>query len=321
MRILFVTSNRLGDAVLSTGVLGALMDRHPHARFTVVAGPIPSPLFETAPQVDRVVPMAKRKRAGHWLHVWRSLIGTRFDKVVDLRESGLGYVLGCFRVHRSVTKKPGQHAVEEAATILDLDPVPTPRLWISNADRQTARELTGQATHKAPLLIIGPTANFAGKQWPIDRFKDLAQRLTSADGPCPDASIGVLGAAHERDQALPLLKDPALSCIDLVGKPSLGVVAALLEQATLYVGNDSGLMHMAAALNRPTLGIFGPSDPDRYSPYGAHAAAVLPTKPWLDVWRDFFERGMPAEEVMQGVSVDAAYEAACSLLQAREDVA
>jgi len=315
LHILFVTSNRLGDAVLSTGVLGALAERYPGADVTVLCGPIPAPLFHGAPNVARIVPFRKRRYGLHWLKAWHTLVGVHYGLVVDMRESALGYLLGSWRVKRRVVDGGDLHAVEEAASILGLAPAPAPRLWVEDAAR---RETARWIDPERPLLAIGPTANFAGKQWPIQGFQAVARRLSAPDGALPGAQVAVFGAANEREQALPLIQDPNLAILDLVGRPSLGEVAALLERAALFIGNDSGLMHMAAAVGCPTVGIFGPSNPTRYRPYGPNAVAVTPDRDWIEVWRDFFERGKPAEEIMLGVDPDRVSAAAGDLLARRE---
>jgi len=311
LHILFVTSNRLGDAVLSTGVLNALAERYPAAEITVVCGPIPAPLFHSAPNITRVVPMAKRRRGLHWLKAWATLIGTRFHMVIDMRASALGYFLGSLKVHRRKHLDGGHHAVEEAASVLGLSPPPAPRLWIEDVAR---RSIDRRLDTSRPLLAIGPTANFAGKQWPIQGFQAVARHLTGTGGPLAGAQVAVLGASHEREQALPLIEDPALDCLDLVGGPSLGEVAAVLDRSELYLGNDSGLMHMAAAAGTRTVGVFGPSDPTRYGPYGSKSRAVAPDRDWVELWRDYYQRGKSAEEVMCGVTLDMVIAAAEELL-------
>jgi ADP-heptose:LPS heptosyltransferase len=91
----------------------------------------------------------------------------------------------------------------------------------------------------------------------------------------PDARIVVLGAGEERQDALPLLAGlPRNRTIDLMGRADLLTAYAVLQHAYLFVGNDSGLMHLAAAARVPTLGLFGPSSETRYGPWGPHARAV-----------------------------------------------
>ena len=93
MRILFVTATRIGDAILSTGLLSHLIDRYPHARFTVASGPAAAPLFEAMPALERVIPLRKRRLSLHWLELWQQCATRRWDLVIDLRRSALSWCL------------------------------------------------------------------------------------------------------------------------------------------------------------------------------------------------------------------------------------
>jgi ADP-heptose:LPS heptosyltransferase len=91
--ILFVTATRIGDAVLSSGLIRRLAEEIPQARFTVVAGPLAAPLFQDIPGLDRVIPMPKAKSGMHWFYLWNQVRGRRWGLVVDMRGSGLARVL------------------------------------------------------------------------------------------------------------------------------------------------------------------------------------------------------------------------------------
>src|SRR5260370_1337913 len=93
MRILFVTATRIGDAVLSTGLLSHLIGRFPGARLTVAAGPVAAPLFEAVPGLDRLIVLRKRRFSLHWLALYPPTLGRRWDLVVDLRGSALALLL------------------------------------------------------------------------------------------------------------------------------------------------------------------------------------------------------------------------------------
>ena len=86
-RILFITSTRIGDAILNSGVLQHLIDTHADARITVACGPLAAPLFRATPKVERVIVMKKQKGGGHWLTLWRQSVSHRWDVVVDMRGS------------------------------------------------------------------------------------------------------------------------------------------------------------------------------------------------------------------------------------------
>jgi heptosyltransferase-3 len=113
--------------------------------------------------------------------------------------------------------------------------------------------------------------------------------------------------------AAPLLDSiPEARRLDLIGQP-LPVAAACIARSTLYVGNDSGLMHIAAATGTPTLGLFGPSPDARYGPWGAHCAAVRTRESYRElVTAPDFDH-LSQKSLMTGLSVDDAYAALANL--------
>jgi ADP-heptose:LPS heptosyltransferase len=272
MRILFITSNRIGDAILSTGLLDHLLQSAPGARVTVAAGPAAAPLFAATPGVERVIALAKRRLAGHWLGLWWYGVRRLWDLVVDLRGSALGWFLPA---RRQLVLRPDDrlHRVVHLAGLVGRagDP-PAPHVHTGPEHRAVAERLI---PGDRPVLAVGPTANWGGKQWPIERFVSMVATVTGPEGILPGARVAVFGAASERPMAAPLLDGlPPERSIDLVGKVDLLTAAACLERCALYVGNDSGLMHLAAATGIPTLGLFGPSRETLYGPWGVQAASV-----------------------------------------------
>src|SRR6185437_6483012 len=203
MRILFVTGTRIGDAVLSTGLLAHLVERHPGARFTIVAGPEAAPLFAAVPGKERVIALAKQRLSLHWLALYRRVAWPSWDIVVDLRGSALAFLLRA-RERRMMGKGAAEeHRVRQLARLFGLEPPPAPQLWTAPEHEARAAALLPPG---APVLAIGPAANWPGKQWPAERFAELALRLTGPGGPLPGARVAVLAAAHERAQAAPLLR-------------------------------------------------------------------------------------------------------------------
>jgi heptosyltransferase-3 len=269
MRILFVTSNRLGDAVLSTGLLDHLIHTHPRARITVACGPVAEGVFARMPNRERTIVLDKRPYSLHWLPLWACAATTLWDLVVDIRGSALAWTVLARR--RAVMRRSSGHKVAQLGAVLSLDPPPMPVMWTAPEDRARAAALLSS---ERPVIGLGPTANWAPKVWPADRYAALFNAL--AAGVLPDAVPVVFAGpgTAERAMAAPLLA--ALpDAIDLVGKLTLPEVAACLARCTLFVGNDSGLMHLAAAAGAPTLGLFGPTPAHEYSPTGPRAAAVL----------------------------------------------
>lgn len=304
MHILFVTATRIGDAVLSTGLLSYLVERYPDARLTIGAGPVAAPLFETVPRLDRIIVIDKQRYGLHWLKLYARVAGRRWDLVVDMRGSALAYLV--FARERRVRGK-GTHdepRVVQLGRLFGLDPPPSPRLWISAKQDEAAARLVPAG---GAVLAVGPAANWRGKTWRAARFAELVQRLTAPVGVLPGARVAVLAAAHERAQAAPVLDAVAPERrVDLVGRTDLLTAAAVLRRCALFIGNDTGLMHISAAVGVPTVGLFGPSPATHYAPWGLRTAVAQTERSWHSLMSapDFDFR--TTDTLMDGLSVDAA---------------
>jgi heptosyltransferase-3 len=291
MRILFVTSNRLGDAVLSTGLLDHLIRTYPAARITVACGPVAADVFRRMPNLERIVVIAKQPFGRHWLPLWRMAVTRWWDLVVDIRGSALSWLIPAR--HRAVMRPSTGPKTVQLARVLGLHQVPLPVVWFSAEDDARA---SGLLPPGRPVIVLAPTANWAPKVWPAERFVSLFQRL--AAGPVPGAVAVVVAGPGQAEAAMaePVLR--ALpGAIDAIDRLSLPEIAALLSRSGLFVGNDSGLMHLAAASGVPTLGLFGPTDAAEYGPAGRCATALA-----------------GRDATMASISVDAAMQAAVRLL-------
>jgi len=291
MRILFVTSNRLGDAVLSTGLLDHLIRAHPAARITVVCGPVAEGVFARMPNHERTIVLDKRPYSLHWLPLWAGAATTLWDLVVDIRGSALAWMVPTRR--RAVMRRRSGHKIDQLGAVLDLAPAPLPVMWTAPEDRAHAAALLPAGR---PFIGLGPTANWGPKVWPADRYAALFDAL--ANGPLSGAVPAVFAGPGEVERAMADRLLTALpEAVDLVGRLTLPEVAACLARCALFVGNDSGLMHLAAAAGTPTLGLFGPTPAHEYAPAGPRAAAVL-----------------SKTERMEDLSVASAVEAATRLI-------
>ena len=313
MRLLFITSTRIGDAVLSTGLLNHLLERHPAARVTVACGPQAAPLFAGLPNLERVIPMQKGRHALHWRRLWRAVWRIRWDMVVDLRGSALPWLLRAGERHLFRPAAEPVHRVRQLADLFDLAEPPMPRLWTSaEHDAEAARLIPADR----PVLALGPTTNWRAKTWRAENFVALAERLTGPDGILPNARIAVFGAPEERPAAEPVLDGlPGERLIDLVGRLDLLTAYACLERCALYVGNDSALMHLAAAAGIPVVGLFGPSPEANYAPWGWRAVVVRTPQSYATIFPENFDH-RASDSLMDGLTVDAA-EAGARRLWAR----
>lgn len=272
MNVLFITSTRIGDAVLSTGLLNHIIAEYPTSQITLVCGPLPKSLFEGFPNITRIIPLKKKKRHGHWVDLWKQVVGTKWDMVVDLRNSAVSRLIRadqryCFGGHIDKNK----HKVEQIAQVMGLSHAPAPTLYMTEAQRTFAENFI--PNDAKTVIAVGPSANWIGKTWPPDNFIEIVTWLTREGGLFPGAHVAVFAAPGEEAQALPVLQSvPEDRRIDGIAKGTPGEVAATISQCDFYIGNDSGLMHIAAATGVPTIGVFGPSYPHIYAPWGPHTA-------------------------------------------------
>jgi lipopolysaccharide heptosyltransferase III len=310
MHILFVTATRIGDAVLSTGLLSYLIERHPSARLTIAAGPIAAPLFEAVPGLERLVVIEKRPWSLHWLPLYAAVVTRRWDLVVDLRGSVLAWLLRAGSRRVMAKGDAREHRVRQLARLFDLNPPPRPRLWTTPGHDRAAGALVPPG---GPVLAIGPAANWRGKQWRAERFAELARRLTASNGPFAGARVAVFAAGHERAQAEPLLAAiPLRRRIDLVGQLDLLTAADALQRCALFIGNDTGLMHIAAAVGTPTLGLFGPSPIEQYAPWGGRTAVARTADSPDTMFPPGFDH-RTTDTLMDSLSVEAAESAVYQL--------
>ena len=296
-QILFITATRLGDAVLSTGALEHLAKTWPDAQFTIACGPVAAGLFARFPRLARVIVVEKKPFDLHWAALWWQVGRQTWDLVVDLRGSALSLTLRAGqRMIMRGGRRPG-HRLGHIAGALGLAAPQLPVIWTAPADRSRADILLPAGE---PVIGLGPTANWPEKMWPADRFVSLAAGLALR---MPGARFAVFGGPGmaERAAAAHLIGELSGS-LDLVGNLTLPQAAACLARCVLFVGNDSGLMHLAAAAGAATVGLFGPTPASEYAPSGRRTVAVLAD-------------GEPGRSPMDRLPVEAVLWAAFDLLE------
>ncbi len=274
MKILFITATRLGDAILSTGLLDYMLRVWPQARVTVACGTLPASIFEGFPNVVKIIPMKKNPMNGHWVDLWKQTVGTNWDVVVDLRNSAVSRLIFAKKRHVFGARKgEALHKVEQAAYLMKLEEPPAPKLHFTDAQKKFGKSMVPE--FGGMVLAVGPSANWIGKTWPAENYIQVIKKLTATDGLMPGARVAVFAAQGEEEQARPVLESiPPNRRIDGIAKGNPAEVGAAIARCDLYIGNDSGLMHTAAAAGVPVLGLFGPSYPHLYAPWGDNTGYV-----------------------------------------------
>jgi len=205
------------------------------------------------------------------------------ELVRGLLASGVGEIL-------SATARPPEgaavHASEHLAAALrprtGAVPAPMPLLEISSATRAHARELLARSgLEPQRFMAIHPGSGGTRKNWPAERFAELAS------GARRELGLGIavlLGPAElDREEARPDPREALAPVADAVFEsPRLPLLAGLLAEAAVYVGNDSGVSHLAAAASAPTIAIFGPTDPAVWAPRGGRVRVLRDPSGELD---------------------------------------
>jgi ADP-heptose:LPS heptosyltransferase len=319
MRILFNSLTYFGDVVLSTGLLGQLVDSYPEARFTIACGKAAAPLLTEVPRLERLIPITKKKASLHWLDIWLPAAPHVWDIVLDLKGSSLAYLLMAKkRLVFWPRHATGAERTTEWAHLLGLEQLPTPRVWIGERHDAQARALLGDGP---PVIAIGPTASWAPKMWPGDRFAELCMRLTAPDGILPGARIAFLGTKEDTEKVPGLYEGlPQDRIIDLFGRTDLLTAAAVIKHAAFYIGNDSGPLHLSVAVDTPGLGLvgpspglFGPPDPPYVAPWAKKIALARTTLSFEEMISAPDYDRHTVGNLMGTLTVDAAEEAAREL--------
>ncbi len=335
-RVLVHAPNWLGDAVLALPAMSAIRRHFPGAHLAV-AGPAPvAALMREVTDVvpDEVIEVPSARRAAMTaIRDGRFDVGilfpNSFQSAWDLRRAGVGERWGFStsargllltkRSERERSRAASHHSDYFRALVrglgIDVDGRP-PRVSVTDATRAKTDALL--ATHRVPpdakLIGLAPGAAYGeAKQWPPDRVAAVVARLVRERG----ATCLVLGAAHDRVAARAIeswlrahAPDTVSRMIDLAGRTSVSGLVGLTARCDAFVSNDSGAMHVAAAMNRPVIAIFGPTDERSTRPVGDHT--VLTAKVFC---RPCMLRDCPIDHrCMKRISVDQVFDAVASAL-------
>jgi len=266
--ITLVRAGALGDTVLTLPAVQALRDRYPNAHLTVIGYPASWEIAGS--MVDEVLSVDRADLAGLLAGTPVPALISRLalvDLLVLWTQQDRGSMLPPTAkpeiISASPYPPPGIHASAWLLQTLALpdDTLAGFRLDFDGAERAEATSVL-RALHLSRPVMLHPGAGAHWKRWPAERFADLADTLERqgrqvllVKGPADVESIEAVQAHASRPY--PVLREP-----------SLRRLAALLAQCSLFVGNDSGVTHLAAITGVPTVALFGPTDPANWAPLG-----------------------------------------------------
>ncbi|MDM7923062.1 MAG: lipopolysaccharide heptosyltransferase II [Pyrinomonadaceae bacterium] len=297
MKILVRGTNWIGDAVMSIPALRELRRSFPEAHITLHTRAWAEGIFRDAEYIDDILAFEESgSNFRTMLRQAKELRKRRFDLAVlfpnsyrsaaIVRLAGIPRRFGYSKEGRGMLLtdalrvpewKDKRHEVYYYLNIVEAVKAaygvsggeaiePELSLGVSDARIEEARSLFSSfgLRGEGPLIALGPgSTNSMAKRWPAERFAQLADALVNDTG----ASVAVLGSKQETDVAAEVAAHANAPIIDLAGKTDLAQVTAILKMADLFVSNDMGLAHIAAAVGTPTIVIFGPTNPVTTRPF------------------------------------------------------
>ena len=343
MKILVRATNWVGDAILALPALRALRAKWPEAELTVLARPYVADLYRGQQVADRLLPYdvrgehrgwRGRERLAHELRGYRFDLAILFQNAFDAAwlawRAGIPERVGYARDVRSLlltraipVPRPGEISAHEQFYYLELlrragwldalrgeEHIP---LLVSEAQRRHAAEalLEAGARPQALRVAIGAGASYgSAKCWPPARFAALAASLQAQF----DCDVILFGTASEACVSQAIIAEMDRPPINLTGRTAIADLPALLSQCHLFIGNDSGAMHVAAAVGLPVVAVFGPTEPHGTAPVTPRCT-VIQEKPHCS---PCFLRRCPIDHrCMTRIAPEAVAAAARSWLEAR----
>ncbi len=296
-RTLVISPNWIGDAVMAQPLLQQLKRQHPEREIDVLAPPSVAPVWRAMAEVSSVLETPFRHRALQLKERWSYARQLRRRGYADayVLPNTLKYALipwlagirkrvgykgemryGLINVMHHDDKPPRPMVPFYAALAQDpslpLANTPRPRMQVGAEKIAAACAKTGIDLER-PLVVFAPGAEFgAAKRWPAAHFAQLAQAIFAAD---PGAQVALLGSPKDRDACDEVVAGSGgAGMFNLAGATKLDEAIALIARAAGVVANDSGLLHIASALNRPVVALYGPTDPDHAPPFSDMAKSI-----------------------------------------------
>jgi lipopolysaccharide heptosyltransferase II len=339
LKILILKPSSLGDVIQALPVLRLLKLHHPASEIFWWIDSALAPLIEGDPDLTGVVRFERQRwsKPRHWpemFHSIRWLRAQKFDLVIDLqcllrsamfawltrgkklvglddaREGARGfYDLAAQR------KTFHTHAVDWYLSVLPLLGVPVHKnfVWLPErpAIAAAVRQKWKLEIGNWKWIVLQPGARWENKRWPVEYFADLV-RQTAAK--YPDTRFAILGSGGDKPLGEIISRAAPNRCLNLCGATSLLEMIEWVRRCELMVTNDTGPMHVAAALSKPLVALFGPTEPRRTGPYGQLENILridLPCSPCLSADCTYYAK---PNECLKGLSPALAFERVQRLL-------
>ena len=277
MKILFICSNLIGDTILSSGAIKYFIDQNKEAKLTFVVGPTAAPLLKNYNNIENIIIFKKRKFNLHWFDVFQKTYNVKWDIVVDFRSSVISYLLRNNKKY-IFKKNHNIHHIEQLNSSFGFN---CSNLLIPTSDDEKNKaddDLDSSFKH----IVIFPGGNWDPKLWSADNFNVTMKLLLEKFHKIKFILVGSLKEKNKfYNELIKGIKEDLI--IDLFGF-NLTLTSAYMKKSDMFIGNDSGLMHLAVANKLRVISLFGPTDDNVYGPYG-EGNIVVRTSESLEYFR------------------------------------
>lgn len=345
-RILVLRYRFIGDTILTVPFLRNLRRAEPDARIVWVVAPGSSDVVRGIPYVDDMVywdpvTIHADSRGGHrtlaakWAFI-KELRKERFDKVYVLKRSLSSAIIALLTGARErigfdtegrgilltkrVPYRHDRHEVRNFLAVLSADGIEAPddylECWTTPEEDAAAESLLSGAgvTSLSRVVALHPFSANVRRGWPLENFADLASRFR--DQGCFPLLLGAPGDRKRLEAVRELFGEET---VDMVGRCSLRVTMSLLRRCSLFVGNDSGVMHLAAASGIPLVALFGPQSPVKFGPWSEQAVVIYKKYPCSPCRQKFFTECEPSPRMrpacVEAITVEEVFREGMRLLE------
>ena len=253
MKILFICSNLIGDTILSSGAINHIINQNQEAKLTFVVGPTAAPLLKNYKNIENIIIFKKRKLNLHWLDIFQKTYSIKWDIIVDFRSSALSLLLKNNKKY--IFKK--LHSIHHIKQLNSSFGFECSNLLIPSSDDE-ANKVNNHLDNSFKHVVIFPGGNWTPKLWSAENYNETMKLLIDK---YDKIKFIIVGSLKEKNKFYNLLikgiKEDLI--IDLFGH-NLTLTSAYMKKSDVFIGNDSGLMHLVVASKLRVISLFGPTN-------------------------------------------------------------
>ncbi len=267
MKILVISSNLIGDTILSTGVIKYFSNQNPEAKFTFVIGPSAKSIFKNFKSLENIITVSKKKYNIHWLDIISNCYGKKWDIIIDFRSSLLSYFLK--HKKKFIFKKTSNlNHIQQLSNYFGFD---CSDLFIET-NKEEEEIVRKNLSNDFKYFVVFPGGNWKPKIWSIKNYNALLVKILSQNINIKFILVG--SKSEEKLYFNEIIKNiDRNNIINLFGA-SLTQTAAYMKKSKLFIGNDSGLSHMASATKLKSIVLFGPTNDKVYGPFMENSQVI-----------------------------------------------